>query len=276
MTTDPIQEITAISRAVAAGQLVSLPGQVEANVERHVELVRHAVDLPRPYSRPALILFPELSLTGYEIPMARRLAFTAEDPRLEPLRAIAQQEDITLIVGAPRRCEKRFHLSAYVIRKDGSLYTYDKQHLGAFPEDIHPTSPPPAEWTVFEAGKGSSVIEIEGCKHALAICADTGHPEHVERSVSEGATMLLASMFIHPAYETIERQRFEDHALTHGIPILIANHGGVTGNLQSAGKSAFHDPHGTCLASLPSSGTGIVAACRRQDAWTARSFLLKP
>ena len=49
----------------------------------------------------AVLVFPELSLTGYERELAAELAMTAADSRLTPLLSLARQHRIAAVVGAP-------------------------------------------------------------------------------------------------------------------------------------------------------------------------------
>ena len=73
-----------------------------------------------------VVVFPELSLTGYELARAAELAFEPLDTRLEPLLALARRAQVTLVVGAPVRLEGWLHLGAAVLDADGGLEWYTK------------------------------------------------------------------------------------------------------------------------------------------------------
>src|SRR5256885_16415586 len=81
---------------IAAAQVASIRGDIQANVATHAAAIaaaaRHGV---------AVLVFPELSLTGYEPDLAAELAMTAEDGRLAPLLALAREHRIEAVVGAP-------------------------------------------------------------------------------------------------------------------------------------------------------------------------------
>ncbi len=51
----------------------------------------------------SVLLFPELSLTGYEPNLAPERGFTSAYPRLVPHLALSRQHQVTAIVGAPLR-----------------------------------------------------------------------------------------------------------------------------------------------------------------------------
>src|SRR5579862_9914925 len=111
-----------VARAVAAAQTVPVRGDVDANVAQHVRLARLAAE-----ERAEVLVFPELSLTGYELDLAAGLAFSPSDPRLAPLAEAASAHAITLVAGGPVRIGSRLHIAAFVIGPDGAVGLYTKQ-----------------------------------------------------------------------------------------------------------------------------------------------------
>lgn len=102
-------------------------GDVGANVEQHLRLLRVAAE-----GQAQIVVFPELSLTGYGIDLANGLAFSRRDARLAPLVEEASCCSMILIVGAPVRIGSRLHIGAFVVFPDRTVGLYTKQHLGAF------------------------------------------------------------------------------------------------------------------------------------------------
>ncbi|HSD11130.1 MAG TPA: nitrilase-related carbon-nitrogen hydrolase, partial [Candidatus Binatia bacterium] len=90
------------ARSIAAAQTIPMRGDVDANVDQHVRLVHIAAE-----EQAQVLVFPELSLTGYELDLADDLAFSQSDPRLAPLVEAASSSSMTLIVGAPVRMGSR-------------------------------------------------------------------------------------------------------------------------------------------------------------------------
>ena len=81
----------ALLRSIAAAQTVPERGDVAVNIAQHLLLAQLAER-----ERPQVLVFPELSLTGYEMELASELAFSDDDPRLSPLRdAAARSSTIT-------------------------------------------------------------------------------------------------------------------------------------------------------------------------------------
>lgn len=68
--------------SLAAAQTAPIRGDVEANLRQHAHLVRAAAE-----QGAEILVFPELSLTGYELNLAAELAFAEDDARLAPLAA---------------------------------------------------------------------------------------------------------------------------------------------------------------------------------------------
>ena len=78
---------------IAAAQTKSIPGDVDANVARHCE---HLVAASR--AGVSLLLFPELSLSGYALESLASCALTQHAHALENLKAAAAKTGVTEIV----------------------------------------------------------------------------------------------------------------------------------------------------------------------------------
>jgi predicted amidohydrolase len=180
-----------LARSIAAAQTIPVAGDVRANVEQHLGLARAAAE-----QRAQVLVFPELSLTGYELHLARDLAFSPADPRLAPLAEFASSCSMTLVVGAPVAMGSRLRLGAFILSPDGSIGIYTKRHLGAFSTSASPDGiAPPAEATVFEPGDEDPVVRFAGNPAAVAICSDRAGPRMPgpRRSAAHGPTSRACS-----------------------------------------------------------------------------------
>ena len=217
-------------RALAAAQTVPVRGDVEANLAQHVRLVRVAAE-----EKAQVLVFPELSLTGYELDLAEDLAFSQNDPRLGPLLDLASAHSMSLIVGAPVRIESRLYLGAFILSPDGTVDIYTKHHLGAFSPDDGPNGVvPPAEATVFHPGDRNPLVNFGGNAAAVAVCADTGRPSHPQNAADRGAKTYLASMFVIPAHLEKDTANLRTYAARHSMAVVFSNFGGPSGGLPSA------------------------------------------
>lgn len=255
------------ARAIAAAQTVPVRGDVDANLDEHLRLVRAAAE------RGARVLvFPELSLTGYELDLAEELAFTERDPRLAPLVAAAASRAITLVVGAPVRLAARLHIGAFVLAPDRSVELYTKRHLGAFGAGANPGGPvPPAEASVFHPGDRDPLIRFDGHTAAVALCADTGQPGHPARAAERGARTYLAGTFTIPDELDSIAVRLRGHAVRHSMAVVFANYGGPTAGLPSGGGSAIWSERGALLTRLDDTGAGVALAIEEASGWRAEA-----
>ena len=240
--------------AIAIAQTCPRRGDVPANIAEHLHLARVAAE-----KNARVVLFPELSLTGYELDLAQSLAFTEDDPRLAPLRDLAAQHSITLIVGAPVRLGARLYIGAFLLHPDRTVDLYTKQHLGAFSASAAVDGTvPPAERTAFEPGDRNPLLSIGEHTAAIAICADIGRPSHPQAAADRGATIYLASMFVIPSEIEGERTKLRQYAIQHRMLVAFANYGCPSGGLASAGGSAAWSASGEGLVELDREGPGVA------------------
>ena len=254
-------------RSLAAAQTLPVRGDVEANLAEHVRLARIAAG-----AGARLLVFPELSLTGYELDLAARLAFSPADPRLAALVEVASAHAMTLIAGAPVRLGAKLHLGALIVTPDGAVDVYTKHHLGAFPPSASPDGVvPPAEASVFEPGERNPLVRCGDGVAAVAVCADIGRPTHAKAAAERGARSYLASMFVIPADFAGDTAKLRSYAVEHAMAVLLANFGGPSGGLPAAGGSAIWDEQGEPLAQLGPDGSGIVVAAETPAGWHAKA-----
>jgi len=259
------------ARSIAAAQTVATPGDVEANVAQHVRLAHVAAD-----ERARVIVFPELSLTGYEIGLADRLAFSEADARLGPLVNVAALRSTTLIVGAPVRIRTRLCIGAFILGPDRSIELYTKHHLGAFATGDGPGGVvPPPEDSVFSPGDRNPLVSFGGNTGALAVCADWTHPSHARAAAERGANTYLTGMFTIPNHLEMASSALATYARRHRMAVVFANHGGPTGGLPAAGRSAIWSPDGHSLVRLEATGLGVAVAHESDAGWRTNAVRLE-
>jgi predicted amidohydrolase len=257
------------ARSIGAAQTVPTRGNVEANVEQHVRLVHAAAE-----EQAQVLVFPELSLTGYELDLAHDLAFSQRDPRLAPLIEAASSCSTTLIVGAPVGIGSRLHIGAFIVAPDRPVGLYTKHNLGAFSNSARVDGiVPPAEATVFSPGNRNPLVRFSGHTAAVAVCADTGRPSHPQEAADRGARTYFASMFVIPSEFERETANLRAYAVRHSMTVVLANYGGPSGGLASAGRSGIWSEKGELLAQLEASGAGVAVAVETDTGWRARTIV---
>lgn len=257
-------------RSISVAQTCAVRGDVDANLDEHLRLTELAVS-----AGAQVVVFPELSLTGYELELAEELAFSPDDPRLERLVDAASSGSVTLVVGAPIRLEGRLHIAALLFSPDRTIAVYTKHFLGAFGDSARCDGiVPPAEATVFQPGDRNPLLRFGGNTAALAVCADIGRPSHAQQAVNRGAQAYLASMFVIPSEFEGDAAKLSGYATQHSIVVALANFGGPTGGLAAAGRSSIWSQTGALLARLSSCGAGVAVATETTAGWRASMAML--
>jgi len=208
---------------IAVAQVPSVKGHVSQNVQTHLSVIKQAAELNVTY-----IVFPELSLTGYEPELAADLAFTKDDQRLQPLIECAKKHKITVSVGVPLMSYGLPKIGALIISPLGEVTHYQKMYLH------------PGEDTYFSKGDNHCVLSIGNHKLASAICADTNHQEHVQACVELGATVYIAGVLISDNGYAADSAKLAHYADKYNMLVAMANHNRLTGQWQPIGKSAIY------------------------------------
>lgn len=240
-----------VSLVIAAAQSSSVPGNIPQNVGRHLRFGAIAAE-----RGVQLLVFPELSLAGYEPAIARSIAVRPDSPVLDPLRRLAEEAHMTIVAGAPALNQKgELHIAAFAIRPDGSVSVYTKEHLH------------PGEEAVFTPGEGGSVLRVEDANVALAICADTAHASHAAGAAARGANVYAAGVLITENGYVPDTVLLRSYALEHGMAVLMANHSGATGGWVPAGRSAIWSEDGEIVAASRGTQEALVAGTKRSGVW---------
>lgn len=80
---------------IAAAQPISVAGNIAENVRMHMKFIAAAR-----HAQVNLLVFPELSLCGYELPLHQECQLHPDDSRHFGLRDIAVEAAMTVLVGA--------------------------------------------------------------------------------------------------------------------------------------------------------------------------------
>lgn len=251
-------------RSIAAAQTVPVRGDVSANLEQHLSLVRAAAE-----RGARLLVFPELSLTGYELDLADRLAFSEDDVRLAPLREAAAEHSMIVIAGAPVRVESALHIGAFVAMPDKTLALYTKPHLGAFSREVSPDGiVPPPEHSVFQRGTRDPLVRCGRDTLAVAVCAASLQRSTAKHAAARGATLYATGHFSIPMDVEWRAQVLSEFARTYGMIVVFANYAGATGGLPASGRSGIWSRTGELIGRLPADGAHLLVARESEAGWS--------
>lgn len=243
---------------VSAAQVYSIKGDVESNIQIHLEFVKKAIE-----HDADLIVFPELSLTGYELRMAEGLAIDIDDNRLQPFYRLARQENITIIAGAPIiNLTGKPYIGALIFSPE-NLSVYKKQYLHT------------GEDKYISPGQKDCLIDINGEHIGLAICADIANPAHPEAVALKGATIYAAGVLITREGYANDAILLKNYALKHNMTVVLANYCEPTGGFIPAGKSAIWNEKGQLVAVADESNKCLVVAKKESNKWTGKIIVVQ-
>jgi predicted amidohydrolase len=116
-------------RTIAMAQIATHLGDVDANLALHLELIEQAKS-----QRAELVVFPELSLTGYvlqDLTPSVALQPVAEDPTFNSL--LKASKDIDVIVGfVEAETRHRFYIAAAYLSNGKVLHIHRKVYLPTY------------------------------------------------------------------------------------------------------------------------------------------------
>ncbi len=232
---------------IAIAQCAPAIGAFKRNMELHLDWIARAKR-----ERADLVVFPELSLTGYYVKdLAGDLACSADDPRLEPL--VAASREIDVMAGfVERSADARLHIASGYWHEGRLVHVHRKVYLptyGIFDDGRY--FGPGERFEVFESALGPT---------GLAICEDLWHVSVPYVYAATGATVVLS-----PASSpgrgvaeggdlgTAESCRLMDrfYAQYLTLYVLFANRVGHEDGIAFWGGSEVVAPDGTVVARAP-------------------------
>ena len=226
---------------IAMAQLDMLVGDITKNTQSVIDAACKARD----EERADVVVFPELTLTGY--PPEDLLLRPSLDPRIESALAkvLAEVRDIHVVIGYPRRIDGELFNCAGVIYQGKMLVEYAKQKLPNFLvfDDKR----------YFSAGLDAGIVDIKGVKVGLSICEDIWHPEPVAQAKAAGAELIL-NLNASPYH--IEKMG-ERETLLHkratevSLPIVYVNYMGAQDELVYEGGSFAVNAKGEKIMQAP-------------------------
>lgn len=225
---------------IAVGQPLCVPCDVAANALAHAATVRAA--------GARVVVFPEMSLTGYEFDAP---PIAIEDPRLEPIVEACAETGSVALVGAPVHGEVGgSHIAMLAIDKTGVTVAYRKMWLGG------------AEPDRFTPGSEPAVLEVDGWRLGLAICKDTGIPQHASDTAALGIDAYVAGVLESAEDAAIVGERARRVAVDHHVWVAIASFAGSTGGGydQAAGGSGVWSLDGVVICQAGLETGAIVRA----------------
>nr|WP_290988058.1 carbon-nitrogen hydrolase family protein [Halomonas sp.] len=227
---------------IGLAQLPIVKGAVAHNLATHLEYIERAAAMG-----VDVVVFPELSLTGYELELLEPLAMPKSAATFNTLSAAATTNNIVIIAGCPLVSEgHKPQIGAVICFPSGQREFYAKQHLHD------------GENVYCSAGGESYLMTVKDTRIALAICADFSNPAHAEAAAAQQAGVYIASALISEAGYEADAELLAGIAKRHQFPVLLSNHISPTGGWQTCGKSGGWKVSGELAIAAEGTESGIV------------------
>jgi predicted amidohydrolase len=235
---------------------------VAANLERHLALMDEARA-----QGVQLLVFPELSLTGYLLETAVPDTARRTDDGLVMTLARASQNMLTVFGLVEEGAGAQFYNTALAVLDGRVQFQHRKIYL--------PTYGNLAEGKYFAAGNRVDTFPLvandEKWETGLLICADVWNPPLPHLAACRGATLLIVPVnsaveavggdFDNPqSWDVVLRYL----ALTYSWPVVMVNRVGQEGNLRFWGGSRVVDPFGEVVVQMGEE-EGLVTAVLDYD-----------
>jgi NAD+ synthase (glutamine-hydrolysing) len=241
---------------IALAQLNFLVGDVQGNAARVIEATRRAVAT----ERADLVLFPELTLSGY--PPEDLLFHRGFRRQIEAGLARLKREvrDVPLVLGFPEYTSTGIYNSAALIIGGEIAAIHRKAEL--------PNYKVFDEKRYFQAGAQPTVADCEGLRAGLLVCEDIWAPQAAQLARADGAQMLLV---INASPYELHKQREREQvararARDIGLPLAYVNLVGGQDELVFDGNSFVMDASGEVVMRAPAFTEGIFVVEFARDA----------
>jgi predicted amidohydrolase len=234
---------------LALAQINTRLGNVEANLEKHLELIAEA------QARGAdLLVFPELSLTGYVLQdLATTVSHrpTPDDPIFRQLLYASQHIDLVVgFVDEDRR--HRFYIAAAYLSRGQVVHIHHKVYL--------PTYGLFDEGRFFAWGDAVQAFDTRFGRLGILICEDFWHASPPYLLWLDGAEMMLFTSASPgrglTAEPKLESARWVEHinrayASLFTTFVVHTNRVGYEDGLNFWGGSTAFDPNGELIVQAP-------------------------
>jgi NAD+ synthase (glutamine-hydrolysing) len=225
---------------VALAQINPTVGDIRGNARKISAEIARARD-----EGAALVVFPELALTGYP-PEDLLLKTSFLDAARTALRELAAEtKDIVAMVGYPEQAEDVYNTAA--VLADGDIVAgYRKMYLpnyGVFDEQRY-----------FQSGAEGAIVEVNGVPIGLSICEDIWEPGPPAMTEALAGAQVIVNLSASPYRAGVGGRRermLVQRAVDNLTAVVFVNTVGGQDELVFDGNSLAIDQDGRVLARAP-------------------------
>jgi predicted amidohydrolase len=233
---------------VALAQMEPALGEVEENARRAGEVVRAARS-----EEADLVVFPELTLTGYSLGrVSDDVARAVDDPEIAGLAEAA--DGLGCVVGFAEAGRVHTYNSAAYLERGAVRHVHRKLYLPTY--DIW------EERKHFTPGDSMRSFDTDIGRVAILICSDAWQPALAVLAVQDGARVLIVpanSTGRRPAIEEEWRDVNRFYARMLECYVVFVNRVGDEPGLGFWGGSHVYDPWGELVAEAPTDEPALIS-----------------
>jgi omega-amidase len=234
---------------IAVAQISCSLGDPEANLSKVHDFSRRAKDVGA-----ELVVFPEMTDTGYSMPVIQKHASPWKRGFVASLQEIANQFSMAIVSGVSERDGSSIYNSQVLVNAKGDLVgKYRKTHLYAVA--------PVEEQTCFAPGDAFVSFDIGEFRFGFSICYDLRFPELYRKLVTEKnvGAFVISSAWPFPRVEHW-RVLAQARAIENQSYVIASNRVGKDDDLWFCGSSAIIDPRGVVIAAASADREELIQA----------------
>src|SRR6059058_1787325 len=234
---------------IAVAQISCSLGDPEANLSKVRDFSRGAKE-----AGAELIVFPEMTDTGYSMPVIQKHADHWKTGFVATLQEIASQLSIAIVSGVSERDKSSIYNSQVLVDASGDIVAkYRKTHLYAVA--------PVEEQTCFAPGDAFASFSLGGLHFGFSICYDLRFPEMYRKLATE---QKVDAFIVSSAWPFPRVEHFRTLAMARAIEnqsyVIASNRVGKDDDLWFCGSSAIIDPRGVGIAAASADREELIYA----------------
>jgi len=232
---------------ISIAQISSRLADVEQNIEKHLHYIEQAIEV-----KSDIIIFPELSLSGYSVKDAvYDVAMKSDDKRLKPFYEVSKKISI---------CLGLVELTDNYEAKNTNLFLEEGRLVARHRKVYLPTYGVYEERRYFTPGNRFRAFDSRHGRFGMLICEDLWHPSSTSILALDGALLvfvnsagILRGVHQKDKPENIEIWENLNKTSAHLFTsyLVFCNRVGSEDGLMFWGGSEVVDPHGKVTAKAP-------------------------
>lgn len=226
---------------IAAAQTKPAKADIEANIIQHKKFIAEAIAY-----NSDLILFPELSITGYEPEFAKQLATTSDDLRFNEFQKLSDSHRISIAIGMPIKNDSGIFIGMVIFQPEQARTMYSKRYL-------HPDEEP-----FFINGNEQVFLNLNNHIIAPAICYELSVSDHAKNAHNNGSDIYVVSVAKTEGGMQQAAKILSNTAAAYSMIVVLSNCIGYCDNFLSGGKSSVWNKKGQLVGQLNDLEEGLL------------------